>query len=128
MTDWSPALLRHFCSPVGGGLLSDDATEFGTGEAGAVKSGVRIVYQLALSDGDIIDRVGWLAFGCPATIASCSWLAERLIGLSVDRARDLTGGQVMVALDIPRDRRSRVLVVEDAVRGALDAATTMRDK
>ena len=113
MTDWSPALLRHFRSPVGSGLLAGDSTEFGTGEAGAVKSGVRIVYQLALSDGDIIDRVGWLA--------------ESLVGLSVDRARDLTGGQVMVALDIPRDRRSRVLVVEDAVRGALDAATTMRD-
>ncbi|MCK8515546.1 iron-sulfur cluster assembly scaffold protein [Methylonatrum kenyense] len=122
MPDYSAAVLDHFRRATGAGLLDPGQPRFGTATVGTVKSGVKVVFQLGLSADGRVDRVGWLAFGCPSTIACCSWFAEALPGCDVATAEALLHDQVMQALAVARDVRARVLVVEDAALAALRMA------
>lgn len=95
-----------------------------TGEAGARESGTWVRFMLNL-DGERIASASHQAYGCPQTLATCEWLASTLPGRSW-RDRDLGG--LGGALDwvrlrgLPEDRLTRLLVVEDALRAALQAA------
>lgn len=128
MTEYPAAVLRHFREPVGAGVFAPDQLRFGTAALGTVKSGTKVVFQLGLSADGLVDRVGWLAFGCPSTVACCSWFADMLPGHDVSQAKELLHGQVADALSIPRDVRTRVLVVEDAGMMALRLADEDRQK
>lgn len=122
MTEYSAAVWQHFRHPVAAGLLTSCRTGFGTATVGAVKSGIQVTFQLCLSADGTVDRAGWLAFGCPSTIACCSWLAERLPGCDLGQAESLLHDQAAHALSVSRDVRGRVLVVEDAALAALRMA------
>lgn len=128
MAEYSAAVLRHFREPVGAGVFAPGQLRFGTATVGAVKSGTKVEFQLGLSVDGVVDRVGWLAFGCPSTIACCSWFADMLPGHDVAQSKELLHGQVAEALSIPRDVRTRVLVVEDAGMMALRMADDDRQR
>ena len=62
------------------------------------------------------------AYGCPQTLAVCEWLAAQLPGRSL--LDPGLGGALDWVRDkqLPADRLTRLLVVEDALRAALGAA------
>jgi cysteine desulfurase len=91
------------------------------GEAGSREQGTWVRFMLHLS-GDRIDAATHQFYGCPATQAACDWLVGQLKGRSW-RHPDLGGPQDWArTLGIPLDRLTRLLVVEDALKAALDAA------
>ena len=86
------------------------------GAAGRAQRGTQVRFALQCSAGRII-AVRYQAYGCPHTLAVCEWLAEELeagrlrsIGAPADWCR---------TLDIPIVKLGRLLVVEDALRAAL---------
>lgn len=115
---FSQPVLEHFHRPRHGGELSGDPRMICTGIAGAVKSGAQVRFQLRMKGGVVAD-VGWQVYGCPSTIASASWLAERVHGRTVAEAGSLTALEISQALQLAPDRRSRAMIVEDAFRAAL---------
>lgn len=95
------------------------ATRVVSGEAGREQRGTRVRFTLRL-DGDRVLEVRYRAYGCPYTLATCEWLARRLEAGGV--ALIGAPGDWAQALQIPPARMGRLLVVEDALRGALAAA------
>ncbi len=92
-----------------------------SGESGTREQGTWVRFMLNIA-GDLIAGASHQAYGCPQTLAVCEWLAAQLPGRAW---RDpALGGPLDWArtLDIPADRLTRLLVVEDALHAALDAA------
>lgn len=89
------------------------------GEAGCVAQGTQVRFSLRLW-GTRVEQVGYRAYGCPFTLATCEWLARRLTGRQLREAVG-TPAEWAVALGIPPQRLGRLLVVEDALRRALGA-------
>ncbi len=118
---FSPAVLAHFRRPLHAGVLPGGGGLVGTGRAGTVKSGVMVQVQLRVGADGHIDDVAWLAYGCPATLAACSWTAERICGKPLQEVLAVGASDMVHALELAPVHRGRVLVVEDALRAALDA-------
>ena len=92
-----------------------------SGEAGARETGTWVRFMLKAANGRIASA-SHQAYGCPQTLAVCEWLAAQLpgrpwpdpgLGGALEWARNM---------DLPADRLTRLLVVEDALRAALGAA------
>jgi cysteine desulfurase len=97
-----------------------------SGEAGTREQGTWVRFMLNPS-GEYIERAAHQLYGCPATQTVCEWLCAQLKGRSW-RHPGLGGPQDWArALDIPLDRLTRLLVVEDALRAALSAAQRQVD-
>jgi NifU-like protein involved in Fe-S cluster formation len=64
--------------------------------------------------GGRVEAVGWLAYGCPPTLACASALAEMLPGATLADARQITRQQLIDALGgLPaRKRHAAALAVE----------------
>jgi NifU-like protein involved in Fe-S cluster formation len=102
------------------------------GEAGSRAQGtlVRVQLRVDLAEG-AVREMRYRAFGCPYTLATCEWLARSLSGRSLG-AVALGGGewataagtpaQWCQALEIPPARLGRLLIIEDALLAALQAA------
>ncbi len=92
-----------------------------SGEAGTREQGTWVRFMLKTS-GESIAAASHQAYGCPQTLAVCEWLVAQLPGRPW-RNPALGGPLEWVrTLDIPADRLTRLLVVEDALRAALAAA------
>jgi NifU-like protein involved in Fe-S cluster formation len=103
-----------------------------SGEAGRERHGTRVRFLLRL-DRDRLLEVRYRAYGCPHTLAACEWLSQQLETAGRDRADprgERIGGPAdwAAALQIPPAKLGRLLVVEDALKAALEAADkTMTD-
>ena len=77
--------------------------------------------MLKAADGRIASA-SYQAYGCPQTLAVCEWLSGRLPGRPW--ADPGLGGALdwVQAMQLPADRLTRLLVIEDALRAALGAA------
>jgi cysteine desulfurase len=91
------------------------------GEAGAREQGTWVRFMLNVRDGQI-EQARYQAYGCPQTLAACEWLTGQLRGRPWQQPG--IGGPLewAQALALPPDRLTRLLVVEDALRAALEAA------
>lgn len=91
------------------------------GEAGSEALGTRVRFELRV-ERNRIQQARFRAYGCPYTLATCNWLAERLEGAMVAEAPPGGPEDWARTLGIPLERLGRLLVVEDALRAALGAA------
>ena len=93
-------------------------------------------FRLRVSGGRILEA-RYQAYGCPYTLATCEWLARRLSqlpplsepsqacaaqGSAWAALQGLLGGALSWAeqLEIPPDRLERLLIIEDALRRAIE--------
>ena len=121
---YSAKVLEHLDNPRNVGELAGATVR---GEAFNPVCGDRLILDLRLDEtggkapGDeIIIAAGFLAEGCPPSIAAGSALTELLIGLTVDEARSLTPRQVTTALEsLPRNKEHCSILAIDALRSAL---------
>lgn len=67
-------------------------------------------------DGARIADARFQAYGCPTTIAVGSWLADWLVGRTVDELAGFSATLPREALEIPEQRIHCALLAEDAVR------------
>src|SRR6266850_3095239 len=118
---YSPLVERYFTRPVGAGGWPAGAGQTVAGEAGSEEQGTRVRFELLSVDG-VVTEARFQAFGCPHTIAAASWLAEHLKGRPLDRAMPVPILELGGILEVPTEKRGRLLVVEDALHAALAQA------
>jgi NifU-like protein involved in Fe-S cluster formation len=96
-----------------------DEPRWVSGEAGRERHGTRVRFLLRLDSGRL-HEVRYRAYGCPHTLAACEWVSRQLESAGPERL----GGPAdwAAALQIPPARLGRLLVVEDALKAALEAA------
>ena len=89
------------------------------GEAGSVEHGTWIVIQACVQVGQL-ETVKFLAYGCPHTIAACSWMTEKLSGVPVGELVNFAPDWVTDELNIPVEKAGKLLILQDAVRKCFD--------
>jgi nitrogen fixation NifU-like protein len=92
-----------------------------TGSAGGQGHGAEVHFWVKCS-GDRIQAISFQAFGCPHTIASAAWVAQRARGLTLADIERTAWLEVERALAVPPEKRGRLLIVEDALRTAAKSA------
>ena len=112
-------VLEHFRAPRHAGAFPVGALDVIEGRAGQARHGREIHVQLQLDAEGRIAACRYRVYGCPATIALCSLASERLPGLSLTEAAEWRGLALFRELELPAEKRPAVLVLEDAVRAAV---------
>lgn len=94
------------------------------GQAGSVQEGTLVRMGLLLAR-ERVTEARYEVFGCPATIAAAAWLVSRMSGAVPSAITELDGRSIAEALRLPVEKTGVALVVEDALRAALEAAATL---
>lgn len=113
---YSEKLLEHFENPRNVGVMEDADL---VGEAGSAECGDRAVIYIKL-DGDKIQDISFMTFGCAAAIASSSMLTEMVRGMTLREALDVTKDDIAEALDgVPPHKMHCSLMAEEALKAAI---------
>lgn len=86
-----------------------------SGEAGRPAEGARFVLSAKIADRRLREP-RFEAYGCPHCIAAGSWLTQRLEGATPEELERWNWREAADALDVPPEKRGRLLILEDAVR------------
>jgi NifU-like protein involved in Fe-S cluster formation len=111
---YAAAVIDHFDRPRNAGRLQP-APDVIEGSAGRRTDGVEFHFTARVA-GDVIDAVRVQTFGCPHSVAAASWLSERLVGMTRAQLQQWQWREAAQALEVPTEKRGRLLVLEDAVR------------
>jgi cysteine desulfurase len=88
------------------------------GRAGRQDEGTAIHFELEINDG-FVKSARFSAYGCPHTLAVTAWLCEVLEGVRIEAGVPGTPADWAVKFAVPTEKLGRLLIVEDALRGAL---------
>lgn len=121
--EYSDLVIEHFERPRNGGRF-ERAPDVIEGVAGQASQGAMFTLS-ARVDGERIKAVRYEVYGCPHCVAAGSWLSERLIGSTREQLQAWSWREAAEALQMPAEKRGRLLILEDAVRAL---AETWRGK
>jgi cysteine desulfurase len=89
------------------------------GRSGRQSDGTAVFFELQI-DGGIVRSARFSAYGCPHTVAVVAWLAEVLEGRMLEAGMPGTPAEWARQFDVPVEKLGRLLIVEDALRAALN--------
>jgi NifU-like protein involved in Fe-S cluster formation len=113
----SAPTLGRFRSAVHQGRLQGPGVV--SGRAGSLRQGRAVALDLRLA-GDTVVEARFRAYGCPATIAVADLVCERSAGRPIDEVAALPAAGLEAELELLPARRGCILVVQDALRAALE--------
>lgn len=117
--EYSGLVVDHFERPRNAGRFKR-AADVIEGSAGHRDQGAVFTLSARVAD-SLIESVRFEAYGCPHCIAAGSWLTERLVGCTQEELRSWSWREVAGMIDIPAEKRGRLLILEDAVRALAEA-------
>lgn len=94
-SEYSLKVIEHFMTPRNVGTLKDPD---GIGKFGDVKCGDSLTIYIKVKDNVIYD-IGFLVFGCTASIATSSMVTEMAKNKTIEEALEITEKQLIKALD-----------------------------
>jgi hypothetical protein len=94
-----------------------------SGRAGSRAAGTEVVFYVCVERPDgAVTGARFQAFGCPHTLATAAWVAERLPGISAGSPPPWGARDWAAELGVPVNRLGRLLSIEDALNAAWRAA------
>ena len=120
--EYSEAALAHFRRPRNAGSFPPGTAGVVSGTAGSRSRGREIRLELRFGTDGRVAECRYRVYGCPATIALCSLLSERLPGQNTTQAAAFSGLALAVELELPAPKRDAALLLEDALKAALTAS------
>lgn len=122
LTEYTDTVVQHFRAPRNTGSFPEGTPNVTRGAAGERRRGREIHLELKLADDGRIEACRYQVYGCPATIALCSVLSERVVGHTQEGAAGLKVLSLAEELELPVPKRDAALLLEDALKAALDGA------
>jgi NifU-like protein involved in Fe-S cluster formation len=119
---YSERVLALFQDLPGAGELPAGAGRVVVGEAESLDRGAWVRFEARIVDGRVA-ACRFRAWGCPHTLASAALACRGL--LEADSASPCDAERLARELDVPAEKRGRLLVVEDAGRALLAAAARL---
>lgn len=122
-SDYHPEVARLFVQLTHGGSFHGERNTV-NGEAGRREQGasVRLWLRLALREHKgVVESARFEAYGCPHLLAAAESLCRWLEGRSRVELDRWNWRELETALAIPPDKRTRLLILEDALRRAAQA-------
>ena len=120
--EYPESLLAHFRAPQNAGGFPPGTRGVAVGAAGSRKQGREIRLELTFTEDGRVEACRYRVYGCPATIALCSVLSERLVGRTPEEAVAMGGLRLVEEWGLPPPKRDAALLLEDALRAALRGA------
>ena len=114
MARYSAQVIDHFDRPRNTGHLPP-AADVIDASAGSIAQGVAFHLSARVADCGIT-AMQFEAYGCPHCIAAASWTTQRLVGRRLETLAQWDWRAVAEALEIPAEKRGRMLVLQDAVK------------
>ncbi len=121
MMEYTDTVLAHFRAPKNAGSFPAGTPDVTQGSAGERGRGREIRVELKLTGDGRVEAMRYRVFGCPATIALCSVLSERVVGRTREEAAGMAGLALAAELELPIPKRDAALLLEDALQAALRA-------
>lgn len=118
-TGYQDAVWEHFRAPRNIGAFPAGTPQVFEGRAGSLRTGREITLSLRLTAEGRVAECRYRVYGCPATIALCSVLSERLPGQGVAALAAFRGLALAEEFELPPAKRAAALVLEDALKAAL---------
>lgn len=109
----------HFHNPRNVGKLDKSDPKVGTAIVGKAACGDVVQLQIQVEDG-VIKDAKFKTFGCGSAIASASYATELIKGKSAEEAAALRNTDISEYLKLPPVKIHCSLLVEEAVRNAID--------
>jgi len=109
----------HFNNPRNVGKLDKSDPKVGTAVVGKAACGDVVQLQIKVEDG-VIKDAKFKTFGCGSAIASASYATELIKGKTAEEAAALRNTDISEYLKLPPVKIHCSLLVEEAVRNALD--------
>lgn len=123
---YNAKILAHANNPSNLGKLDKNSLNVGTGFVGNAACGDALQLQIEVKDGVIID-VKSKTFGCGCAIAATSLATEKLIGRTLDEARELKNTDLATELDLPKIKIHCSVLAEEAVKRAINNYTEKQE-
>ncbi|MDD5503895.1 MAG: iron-sulfur cluster assembly scaffold protein [Candidatus Omnitrophica bacterium] len=111
----------HFANPRN--VLSDEASykEDGKGIVGNIKCGDQMMMAIKVDKRGIITDCKWKTFGCASAIASTSILSEKVKGMKVEDAYNISPKDIAAELGgLPEHKIHCSVLGDKALRAAID--------
>ena len=116
---YSEAVRERCREPRRAGAWPDGDRAVGSGSAGSLDEGTWTRLQVRVGADGRIDDTRFKVFGCSAAIASASFVADALVGVTLDEGAALSPADVADALELPDDKRAMAALATAAARGAV---------
>jgi NifU-like protein involved in Fe-S cluster formation len=121
---YNATVTDHFSNPRHIGTLDTRNTDVLVGQDGVRGGGNYMTLYLRVG-GDQITEARFQTYGCPAAIASGSWVAEWVVGKTPNVALSLEAREVEQGLGgLPLGKEHCALLAVNALRAALAAGKT----
>ena len=112
-------LLDHYNNPRNVGALNKNDTDVGTGLVGAPACGDVMKLQIRVNKNQKIVDAKFKTFGCGSAIASSSYATQKIIGMSLDEAKELKNQKIAQYLKLPPVKLHCSMLAEDAIQQAV---------
>ena len=112
--DYSAEVRQRFASSRGVGELQP-APDVISAIAGTVEQGAKY-WLYARIHAERIEELKYRVYGCPHTIAAASLAADQLRGVTLEQMEGWNWRDISSKLDVPAQKRGKLLVLEDAIR------------
>lgn len=117
--EYSETVLEHFRRPRNVGTFPAGTADVLEGRAGDRRQGCEISLALRLQKDGRVAECRYRVYGCPASVALCSILSERLTGHTLQECSQIGGLALAEELELPPTKRAAALLLEDALQAAL---------
>jgi nitrogen fixation NifU-like protein len=117
--EYSGTVLEHFRTPRNVGTFPAGTPDVLEGRAGDRRQGREISLALRLGADGRVTECRYRVYGCPASVALCSILSERLKGRTLQECHQIGGLALAEELSLPPAKRAAALLLEDALRATL---------
>jgi len=122
MTAAYSAAVRERCrEPRRAGAWPDGDRAVATGSAGSLDAGALTRLQMRVGPDGRVEDTRFKVFGCSAAIASASYVADALVGVTLADAKALAAADVAAALDLPQEKHAMAVLATEAAGAAVDA-------
>ncbi len=117
MIQYSEPVLDHFKHPRHIAVTHNPAAktvQFGQKENGAV-----VAFYCEL-ESDMIKSLQFKAYGCVATIASCSYVCDYLTGKAQKQAAEISSAMLMKDLELPQMKQHCAILISKVIHQLFD--------